>query len=85
MATPYLCPTCGTNRTRFNLIEQVAQSVKKDPQTGDITETIIAPDPLHIFYQGASYLVQCGVCGQVETEERFIKSAQAQPMPFLYS
>ncbi|GGE18111.1 hypothetical protein GCM10011571_19910 [Marinithermofilum abyssi] len=76
MESPYLCPSCGTNRTRFNLIQQVAQSVKKDPHTGEITATIAEDDPLHIPYTGEAYRVQCAVCGLIEAEERFIKTAQ---------
>ncbi len=81
MSHPYLCPSCGTNRTRFNLIEQVVHPVKKDPQTGEITERIGTDDPLQIPYTGESLRVQCGVCGLVEPEERFIKTAQNGPAP----
>ncbi|OYD08317.1 DNA alkylation repair protein [Paludifilum halophilum] len=76
MDQPYLCPTCGTNRSRFNLIEQVVRSVKKDPVSGEITERVSASDPLQAPYRGDRYRVQCGVCGVIEPEERFIKTAQ---------
>lgn len=79
MSKPYLCPYCGTNRTRFNLIEQVVYPVKKDPLTGEITERIGAGDPLQIPYTGESLRVQCGVCGLVEPEERFVKMALRSP------
>lgn len=72
---PYCCPSCGTNRSRFNLIEQVVTSVKKDPQTGEIVGHVEAGDPLHVPYRGESRRVQCGVCGLTENEERFIKTA----------
>jgi rubredoxin len=81
MAEPYLCPSCGTNRTRFNLIEQVVHPVKKDPRTGEITEMVEPGDPLQIPYTGDSIRVQCGVCGLVESEERFVKTAQNSPSP----
>jgi hypothetical protein len=81
MSKPYLCPSCGTNRTRFNLIEQVVHPVKKDPHTGEITETIGMDDPLQIPYTGEPLRVQCGVCGLVEPEERFVKTAQSNPFP----
>jgi hypothetical protein len=75
---PYLCPSCGTNRSRFNLIEQVVQAVKKDPQTGSIVEYISDHDPLQFTYQGEKYRVQCGVCGLIDAEELFIRNAQRQ-------
>lgn len=73
---PYCCPSCGTNRTRFNLIEQVVSPVKKDPQSGEIVAHVADGDPLHLPYRGESLRVQCGVCGLVEREERFIKTAE---------
>lgn len=73
---PYRCPSCGTNRSRFNLIEQIVSSVKKDPQTGEVMANIADGDPLHIPYRGETLRVQCGVCGLIESEERFIKTAE---------
>lgn len=73
---PYRCPSCGTNRTRFNLIEQVVSPVKKDPQTGAIVEQVTEGDPLHLPYRGETRRVHCGVCGLTEKEERFIKTAE---------
>lgn len=72
---PYRCPSCRTNRTRFNLIEQVVSMVKKDPQTGQIVAYTNEADPFQLPYRGESLRVQCGVCGLVEREERFIKTA----------
>ncbi|WP_312889047.1 DNA alkylation repair protein [Desertibacillus haloalkaliphilus] len=79
--TRYLCPKCRTNRSRFNIIEQVATSVKIDPQSGEIVERYTNDnlDPFHIPYRGPQFRVQCGVCGLVEAEERFAKSAEHQP------
>ncbi|SMO36336.1 DNA alkylation repair protein [Melghirimyces algeriensis] len=75
MENPYLCPGCGTNRSRFNLIQQNVRPVKKDPQTGEIMEEVDANDPLQATYRGEAIRVQCGVCALVDTEERFIKMA----------
>lgn len=78
MTEPYLCPNCKTNRTRFNLIEQKARIVKLDPDSGHITSepTTAEMEPYHMNYQGPSFHVQCGVCGLVETENRFTSYAQ---------
>ncbi|MFC4322783.1 DNA alkylation repair protein [Litchfieldia salsa] len=77
MSNAYLCPNCKTNRTRFNIIQQVAKAVKVDKVTGDILEEFGEDiGPLHMPYRGPSYKVQCGVCGLVEDEISFIKRAQ---------
>jgi rubredoxin len=78
MSTPYLCPNCKTNRSRFNIIEQHVKSVKLNPQTGDLVEEIdqASLDPFHVAYKGPQYKVQCGVCGLIEDELSFIKRAQ---------
>jgi rubredoxin len=80
MSTPYLCPNCKTNRSRFNIIEQHVKSVKLNPQTGDIIEELeqASLDPFHVAYKGPQYKVQCGVCGLIEDELSFIKRAQLQ-------
>ncbi len=77
MSSPYLCPNCKTNRTRFNIIEQVAKSVKVDPQSGEIVQEYDGNlDPFHIPYRGPNYKVQCGACGLIEEERTFIKRAE---------
>jgi hypothetical protein len=77
MSVPYLCPACGTNRSRFNLIEQVVHSVKKDARTGEVIQQIDpATDPLQCAYNGENYRIQCGVCGVIESEEQFIHRAR---------
>lgn len=76
MPSVYLCPSCGTNRSRFNLIEQVVQPVRKDPQTGEIVEILSFDDPFQLPYQGEKYRVQCGVCGLIESEHVFVKRGQ---------
>ncbi|MBO1512218.1 DNA alkylation repair protein [Metabacillus bambusae] len=78
MSTPYLCPNCKTNRSRFNIIEQHVKSVKLNPQTGDLVEELeqASLDPFHVAYKGPQYKVQCGVCGLIEDELSFIKRAQ---------
>jgi hypothetical protein len=75
---PMLCPSCKTNRTRFNLIQQQPTAVKLHPQTGEIEQeyTNDALDPFHLPYSGPSYRVQCAACGLIENPEMFIKRAQ---------
>lgn len=75
MSSPYCCPNCRTNRTRFNIIKQEPLSVKMDPQTGHILEEYSSEQlsPFHLSYNGPGYRVQCGACGLIEDEKTFIK------------
>ncbi|RNB58471.1 hypothetical protein EDM57_07025 [Brevibacillus gelatini] len=78
MTKPLLCPTCKSNRMRFTVIEQVPRYIRLDPQTGEVVQQLQS-DELDVFhqpYKGESYMIQCGVCGTTESEERFVKMAQ---------
>jgi hypothetical protein len=79
MRDPYLCPACGTNRSRFNMIEQVVLAVKKDAKTGEILSYVEPSDPLQYQYNGDQYRVQCGVCGVIEPETSFMYMAINNP------
>lgn len=75
MSTPYRCPNCKTNRTRFNMITQVPQSVKLNPQSGEIVEQYSSDqlDPFHLPYNGPELKIQCATCGLIEDEKTFAK------------
>lgn len=73
MAQVYRCPNCRTNKSRFNLIQQVATSVKKDPQSGEVVQEFSSDnlEPFHLPYRGPEVRVQCAACGLIEEEKTF--------------
>lgn len=75
MNSAYRCPNCKTNRSRFNIIKQVPQSVKLDPHSGAIVEEYTSENlsPFHMSYKGPEFRIQCAACGLVEDEKTFIK------------
>lgn len=79
MSKPYRCPNCKTNRTRFNMISQVPQPVKLNPQSGEIVEQYSNDqlDPFHLPYKGPELKIQCAACGLVEDEKTFAKFGES--------
>lgn len=74
MSSPYCCPHCKTNRTRFNVINQVATPVRMDAHSGEITKSDQeALDAFHMPYKGPNVKVQCATCGLVEDEKMFVQ------------
>lgn len=75
---PYLCPSCKTNRSRFNLIDQEAKAVKMNPKTGEVDADYSQEnmDPFHMSYNGPNVKVQCGACGLIEDEKSYIAFAE---------
>lgn len=82
MPSPYLCPNCKTNRSRFNMIEQVVKYVKLNPNSGEIVNEYDENElqPYHLSYNGPQYKIQCASCGLIEDELTFIKHAQMKNM-----
>ncbi|MBA4537741.1 DNA alkylation repair protein [Bacillus aquiflavi] len=80
MSSPYRCPNCKTNRSRFNIIKQISQSVKLNPQSGEVIEQYTDNQlvPFHLPYKGPEYKVQCASCGLIEDERTFIKFGEQQ-------
>ncbi|GAX90226.1 DNA alkylation repair protein [Effusibacillus lacus] len=82
MNTPYQCPACRSNRSRFAILEQVPLYVKLDPDSGQILKqyaNAFELEPFHVPYQGTPRRVHCGVCGLIDDEQKFVATARTQP------
>lgn len=69
----YCCPNCRTNKSRFNLIQQISIPIKKNPASGEIIEQYTNDNlqPFHLAYNGPEIRVQCAACGLIEDEKTF--------------
>ncbi|HJV46958.1 MAG TPA: DNA alkylation repair protein [Bacillota bacterium] len=81
MNEPYFCPNCKTNRSRFNIVQQIPIPVRLDPGSGEVIERYEdhIPDPFHQPYKGPEYKIQCASCGIVQEEDVFINAARHNP------
>lgn len=76
MSKKYRCPNCKTNRTRFNIVEQIVSAVKLNPESGEVVERYHSAEeagPFHAQYNGPEKRIQCGSCGLIEDERMFEK------------
>ncbi|WP_047153814.1 hypothetical protein [Aneurinibacillus tyrosinisolvens] len=81
MNTPYLCPSCKSNRTRFAIVDQAPVYVKLNPESGEAVQYYEQDelDLFHMPYRGSVRRVQCGVCGLIEDEQTFVTMARNHP------
>lgn len=78
MEQAYFCPNCRGNRTRFGVIAQTIQEVKKDPENGDILG--IGEEQPFVGMSGAPVRdIKCLSCGFVGQETMFINNALRYP------
>ena len=55
---PMLCPSCKTNRTRFNILEQQVKPVKLNPQTGQVEEEY-TNETMNAFHMAYHTYIPC--------------------------
>lgn len=78
MPVPYYCPICRQNRSEFQILYQLSQTVHKDPKSGEYV--YCSPEVEVVASEGGTpYTVRCGVCGYTGNERVFAKAALKQP------
>ena len=71
---PMLCPSCKTNRTRFNILEQQVKPVKLNPQTGQVEEeyTNDTMNAFHMAYQDLLIASNALYVGLLKTQNNLL-------------
>ena len=71
---PMLCPSCKTNRTRFNILEQQVKPVKLNPQTGQVEEeyTNETMNAFHMAYHNLHTVSNALYVGLLKTQNNLL-------------
>lgn len=71
---PYFCPDCRSNRVKFKRVFSFSQPFHKNAVTGEV-QMMADAEPVPEM----EATIECGVCGFVGNELRFVKQAEREP------